>query len=172
MTSATHNNKKYVKGLVGVENQFFDMLKEHMSEDVFLMRLIDEWVHVDGELVEERRFYVELRGKKNDAKKKCLSSCLNTWFLKLENTKCKERGVPLASNSQQQKVKELFVQFKSKGILYTTQDFGGAGELLGVCKEHWGQLKAQDPTFGMKSTKPTYDEDGDESFIICTLVEY
>ena len=35
MTSATHNNKKYVKGLLGVENQFFDMLKEHMSEDIF-----------------------------------------------------------------------------------------------------------------------------------------
>ena len=147
------------------------MLKQHMLSDTFLMALIDEWVLVDGDLDDERRFYVMLRGPKSAAKKKCLSTCLNTWFLKLENTKLKERGVPLSSNTQQQKVKELFVSFKQKVIQYTSLDFSGAGELLGVVKEHWGECKEQDPSFGTKK-KPSMMKMVMKSFIICTLLEY
>ena len=86
------------------------------------------------------------------------------WFLKINDTKAKEEVVPLASGTQQQKVKELFITFKSKGNKYITTDFSGPGKFLGVLNKYWESLKENDPNFGKKNTKPNFDVNSNEKY--------
>ena len=140
------------------------MLQKHASTDLTLMRLINEWCTPHGSLEPERRFYVELGGEKEIVKKIIVNNAVCIWFLKIDNTKAKEEGVPLASGTQQQKVKELFITFKAKGILYTTLDFSWPGEFLGVLQKYWESLKEQNPNFGKKNTKPGFDVNSNEKY--------
>jgi len=74
------NTVRYKKSKVGVENRFFDTIEQFGGKE---MKPLLEFIEVKQ--IKERRFYVILRGRRNEHKRIILSKCLLLYALKWRN---------------------------------------------------------------------------------------
>ena len=151
------NTVRYKKSKVGVENRFFDMIEQLGGKE---MKPLLEFIEVKQ--IKERRFYVILRGRRNEHKRIILSKCLLLCALKWRNQTKKDFGKQLQPDTWATMLRTLFSIFKSKGILFKhTRDFNNDGEFHAVLKKQWDNEIQVDDTFGtgVRTSDPDLEAD-------------
>jgi len=144
ITGSCVNTVRYKKSKAGIEKRFFDTIDQFGGIE---MKPLLEIVEVKK--IHERRFYVVLRGRRNEHKRIILSKCLLLCALKWRNQSKKDFGKQLQPETWATMLRTLFSIFKAKGILFKhTRDFNNDGEFHAVLKKQWENAIEDDDTFG------------------------
>jgi len=144
ITNSCVNTVQYNKSKAGIEKRFFDTIDQFGG--ALLKPLLQ---FVDVKKIKERRFYVVLRGRRNEHKRVILSKCLLLCALKWRNQSKKHFGKQLQPETWATMLRTLFSIFKSKGILFKhTRHFNNDGEFHAVLKKQWDKAIEEDDSFG------------------------
>jgi len=109
---------------------FFDTIKQFGGPE--MQPLLDK---VEKNKIKEKRFYIILRGRRNEHKRIILSKCLLLLALEWRNQSKKDFGKIYQPDTWATKLRTLFSTFRSKGILFKhTKDFNGEGEFHAVLR--------------------------------------
>ncbi|MFY7882254.1 MAG: hypothetical protein ACOVR6_08160 [Fimbriimonas sp.] len=151
------NTFRYGKSKEGIEKRFFDTIEQYGGDD--LKKLVEVTVRKQ---IPERRFYVVLRGRRNEHKRIILSKCLLLIAIKWRNMSKRDFGKHYQPDTWSTMLRTLFAIFRAKGITFKhTRDFNGNGEFHAVLKRQWENEVNKDPQFatGIRTSSPDLDAD-------------
>ncbi len=157
ITESSVNTLDYGKSKEGIKKHFFDTVEQYGGED--LKKLVKVIVRKQ---ISERRFYVILRGRRNEHKRIILSKCLLLIAIKWRNMSKRDFGKHYQPETWATMLRTMFAIFRTKDITFKhTRDFNGNGEFHAVLKKRWENEIDKDPQFatGICTSSPDLDAD-------------
>lgn len=142
------NTTEYIEKCEAQVEKFFSVIEEFGGNNLRKLCVMEPSRYSHG-TKEDKAFYNQLGGEKNQVKKYVVNMCLVLFVMKSKVTRGKNKGKPYQPSTLDKYLQLISYDWKAKGVLYNYKtDFNGKGEFHGLVKEMWHQHSKKDPSFG------------------------